>query len=233
MDFNTGGGTGGTASPGGSSGGTGGAPPRMTGGTGGEFDYRDPVQSFVRTVTSIVTSPAAFFRGIRRRGDFINPLVFAVICAVISGVLSGIIGFLIALVTDSGAGAAFGGLIGSIFLIPIGTVIGLFIGAGIYYLVVMLLVRPNSGFEATFRVVAYGSVVSLVSWLSAIPVLGVLVALVVAVYGIFLAVVGIREVHATTTGRAVAVVLIPTAVVFLFLLLLFGAALLVFMGTQQ
>ncbi|HET7478385.1 MAG TPA: hypothetical protein VFJ72_02590, partial [Rubrobacteraceae bacterium] len=60
MDFNTGGGTGGSASPGGSSGGTGGAPPRMTGGTGGEFDYRDPVQSFIRTVTSVVMRPVPF-----------------------------------------------------------------------------------------------------------------------------------------------------------------------------
>ena len=34
----------------------------------------------------------------------------------------------------------------------------------------------------------------------------------IAVYGVVLSVIGIREVHATTTGRAVAVVLIPAAI---------------------
>src|SRR5215217_1765159 len=53
----------------------------------------------------------------------------------------------------------------------------------------------NTGYEATFRVAAYSSVVYLVSW---IPVLGWIVG---AIYGIYLGVVGIRAVHGTTTGR--------------------------------
>ena len=78
------------------------------------------------------------------------------------------------------------------------------------------------------------SVVQLVTWLAAIPILGLLVALVAGVYSIYLSVVGIREVHASTTGRAAAVVLIPTAVLVLLGLLIVavvGAALL--FGSQQ
>lgn len=227
VDFNTGGGTGGTASPGGSSGGTGGAPPTMTGGAGGEFDYRDPVQSFIRTVTSVVTRPAAFFSGIRRQGDFINPLIFALICAVISAVLTGIISFFFTVAGgDQGVGSALASLIGTIIVTPILSAVGLFIGAGIFHLLVMLLVRPsNAGFEATFRVSAYASVTQLVAW---IPVIGFIVSL----YGLYLGIVGIREVHSTTTGRAALVVLIPAAVVLLFVLLVFAAVAAFFLSQQ-
>ena len=87
MDFNTG--SGGSRGSGGSSGGPG--APRVSGGaSGGEFNYQDPVQSFISTAQSVVFRPVEFFRGIRRQGDFINPLVFAIICAVISGLLLGL-----------------------------------------------------------------------------------------------------------------------------------------------
>jgi hypothetical protein len=51
-----------------------------------------------------------------------------------------------------------------------------------------------------------------VSW---IPIIGGLLSL----YGIYLAVVGIREMHGTTTGKAVLVVLIPMIVVLVLALL--------------
>lgn len=200
---------------------------------GAEFNLSDPVGSFISTVRNVLFNPVGFFRAVPRRGNFVNPLIFAAICALISGLLSGIIGFLFALIGGDVVSAILG-LIGAIILTPIVTVIGLFIGAGIYHLLVLLLVRPsNAGFEATFRVVAYSSVLALVSWLAAIPILGILIGLVVLVYAIFLYVVGIREVHATTTGRAALVVLIPTAVILLLALLVavaIGAAL--FLGGQ-
>lgn len=200
---------------------------------GAEFNLSDPVGSFISTVRNVLFNPVGFFRAVPRRGNFVNPLIFAAICALISGLLSGIIGFLFALIGGDVVSAILG-LIGAIILTPIVTVIGLFIGAGIYHLLVLLLVRPsNAGFEATFRVVAYSSALALVSWLTAIPFLGILIALVVLVYAIFLYVVGIREVHATTTGRAALVVLIPTAVILLLALLVavaIGAAL--FLGGQ-
>ena len=60
----------------------------------------------------------------------------------------------------------------------------------------------------------------LVSW---IPIIGWIASL----YGIYLAIVGIREVHNTTTGKAALVVLIPAAVLILLALILIaiGAAL--------
>jgi hypothetical protein len=187
---------------------------------GGEFNLQDPVNSFIGTVRAVVLDPAGFFRGIPRQGNFVNPLVFAVICAVINGVLSGIIGLLSSLAfRTQGFGGAFVGLIGNIILTPVYIVIALFIGAGIWHLLVLLLVRPaNAGFEATFRVASYVQVAQLISW---IPLIGWVVA---PIYGIVLSIFGIREIHTTTTGRAALVVLIPVAVI-LFLIVLFGLAL--------
>jgi hypothetical protein len=107
-------------------------------------------------------------------------------------------------------------------------VVALLIGAGIYHLLVLLLVRPShAGFEATFRVVCYHAAVQLISW---IPI----VNFVAGIYAVALSLLVIREVHNTTTGRALVIVLIPVAVVLLLVLLLgalIGAAL--FFGTQQ
>src|SRR5918994_6934330 len=192
VDFNTGSG---------GSGGSGGPPPRVSRGTsGGEFDYSDPVQSFINAVRAVVTSPVDFFRGIRREGDFVNPLIFALICYEVSAILGGLLGLV---GVSMGGAEGFGSFLVSIILAPIFAAIGLFIGAGILHLLVMLIVGSrNSGFEATFRVGAYAAVTSLVSW---IPFIGGILAL----YGIYLGIVGIREMHNTTTGKAALVVLIP------------------------
>jgi hypothetical protein len=216
VDFNTG-----SGSSGGSSG-----PPRVSGGASNvEFDYSDPVQSFINAVRGVVTAPVGFFRGIRREGDFVNPLIFAIICYEISAILGGLLGLV---GVGMGGTQGFGSFLIGIILAPIFAAIGLFIGAGILHLLVMLIVGSrNSGYEGTFRVGAYSSVTSLVSW---IPIIG----LIASLYGIYLAIVGIREVHNTTTGRAALVVLIPAVVVFLLVLLIIaaiGAAL--FFGTQQ
>ncbi len=225
MDFNTG--TGGT---GGSPSGSSGSPPRVSGGAaGGEFNYTDPVQSFISTVQRVVLQPVDFFRGILRRGDFLNPLIFAIICAVISAVIGGIIGLLFSVATgQQGFGGAILGFLGSVIGAPIGAAVVLFIWSGLLHLLVMLLVKPsNAGFEATFRVNSYTSTVQLVSW---IPIIGWLIALV---WGIVLSILGIREVHSTTTGTAALVVLIPAVVVFGGLALIVGAALFaVFLGTR-
>jgi len=220
MDFNTGGG--GTGGTGGSPAGPGGPPPPRTSGgaAGDEFRYTDPVQSFISTVQRVVVQPADFFRGILRQGDFINPLIFAIICYEVSAILGGIIALAF-------GNQGFGAFIVSIILAPIGTAIALFIGAGILYLLVMLIVGSrNAGYEATFRVGAYAAVTSLVSW---IPFIGWIASL----YGIYLAIVGIREVHNTTTGKAALVVLIPAAVVLLLVLILVAIGAALFFGAQQ
>jgi hypothetical protein len=162
-----------------------------------------------------------------RRGDFVNPLIFALVCAVISAAIGSFLGVLYATVGigDTGVGGAIGALVASMLFTPIISAIALFICAGILHLLVAVVVKPaNAGFESTFRVVSYSNVVQLVGW---VPVLGPLVA---AVASIILSVIGVREVHETTTGKAALVVLIPAAVGLLIALLLIAlvAAVLLF-----
>ena len=195
-----------------------------------EFTYTDPVQSFVGTVKGLVTQPVGFFRGIARQGDYVNPLIFALICTVISAAIGGFLGILYATlgIGDTGVGGAIGAFVASMFFMPIIFAVALFVGAGILHLLVALIIKPaDTGFEATFRVVSYANVTELVSW---VPVLGPLVA---AVGSVALAIVGVREVHETTTGKAALVVLIPAAVallVVLFLIVVVGVA--VFFAAQ-
>lgn len=199
-----------------------GDPPRgPVGNPGGEFNLSDPVGRFTRTVVAVLTQPVAFFRSIARRGDFMNPAVFAVICALISALLSGILSLILAPLfagpgdTGEALAGGVGGFLINLILTPIFTVITLLIWAGILHLLVRFLVSPqNAGFEATFRVSSYASVIQLISW---IPILGGLVALV---WGAVLSILGIREVHATTTGKAALVVLIAVAVLIFIVLLI-------------
>ena len=218
---------------------TGGGPTREpaggpAGSPGGEFNLQNPMNSFINTVRNVILNPVGFFQGIRRQGDFVNPLIFAVVCALISALLGGIINLILSplFATPGDTGEALaGGIAGFVFnliLAPIAAVAGLFIGAVITHLLVMLLVRPqHAGFEATFRVGAYSSVVQLVSW---IPIIGGIVALV---WVIVLSIFGIRELHTTTTGRAALVVLIPVAVILLLVLIIGAALVALFIGDQQ
>ncbi len=126
-----------------------------------------------------------------------------------------------------------GGYILSLILIPVFVTAALFIAAGIYHLVVILLVKPvGSAYPATFRAIAYPSVLSLVTIVTTIlglipilgPILGFLISVAVMLAAVVLNVLGVRELHATTTGKAVAVVLIPVAV-FAILAVILGAIL--------
>jgi len=99
--------------------------------------------------------------------------------------------------------------------------------ADILHLLMTLIVGSgNAGFAGTFRVSAYSSVTSLVSW---IPVIGWIASL----YGIYLAIVGVREVHSTSSKAAI-VVRIPTLIVlFLPFVLVVLVRVTLFFGAQR
>ena len=194
--------------------------------SGEEFSFSDPVNSFVDVVRRVVPQPARFFAALPRRGSLLNPLVFALICIEISAILGGLM-----VLVDAQENPGFnphpqnvgfpslfapGAPVVSIVLAPVWGAIGVFVAAAIQQLLVRLIVGTrNSGFGATFRVASYTQVTGLVNW---IPIVGPLLAL----YGIYLAVVGIREVHETTMGKAALVILIPFVVALLVALLVAG-----------
>ena len=190
----------------------------------GDYNLSHPINSFVDVARRVVLQPVRFFAGLPRDRNFVSPLLFALICIEISAIL----GWLL-VISGVGSSPGFnpnpqnaglpsvvapGSPLASIILAPIGGAVGILLVAIIQQILVRLIVgRTNSGFEATFRVASYTQVTSLVNW---IPFIGPLLAL----YGIYLSVVGIRETHETTTGKAVLVVLIPFVVALLLAVLL-------------
>ena len=195
--------------------------------SGGDYNLSDPVNSFVDVVRRVVFEPTPFFAGLPRQGNLLNPLVFALICIEISVILVGLltlidvpggINWLLGARGDQG----FLAFVGGVVLAPIAGAVGVFLTALLTHLLVTIVVGTgHSGFGATFRIVAYSSVTSLVGW---IPFIGWIASL----YRLYLATVGIREMHATTTGKALLVVLLPAILILVLVVVLVGASAIVY-----
>lgn len=103
--------------------------------------------------------------------------------------------------------------------------LGFFIGNGITYLIAKLFGGVGSFLELSYAVLLYWVPIQLVTIVcSVVPYLGGLLALGLGTYGIVLEVFAIAASQRMTTGKAVAVVLIPIAVVFLLVCGLFIAS---------
>lgn len=161
--------------------------------------------------------PSAFFRDMARADSLWNPLVFVVACEGIALLLTYVASLLFGMEGPANLGyeQIFGDLGGQtigasallvlyvLLLAPLFILLGLYIGAGLYHLLITLIVgSDNVGFDATFRIYAYTSAVTLLAW---IPFVGYLASF----YGYYLVYVGVREVHGATTGRALGVVIVP------------------------
>ena len=94
-------------------------------------------------------------------------------------------------------------MIGVGIFAPLLIVIGLFIGAGIMHLSLMLVGGNKKGFETTFRVIAYSTSAQVGA---IIPLLGGLIA---GIWTIVVEIIGLREAHQTTTLKAILAVFLP------------------------
>lgn len=209
MDFDT------TSGPGG--------PPRSPSvaagrGPGREFNYSDPVSSFVDTLKRVLFSPKEFFRDMPPRGSSLNPLIFAIVCALIGALVGGAFNQLARAVPGMQSLAVETGFLLTVVLAFFWTMAGLALSTGVYHLFVRLIAgRSNGGLEATFRVLSYALAVQVVSWL---PLLNLLAG----IYGLYLCAFGFKEVHSTTYGKAAAIVALPILLFILVILLFtFGA----------
>jgi hypothetical protein len=195
--------------------------------SGGDYNLSDPVNSFVEVVRRVALQPVAFFAGLTRQGSLLGPLVFALICIEISVVLVGLLTFVdvpggVTWLLGARGDQGFLAFIGGLVIAPIAGTIGIFLTALVTHLLVILIVGSgHSGFGATFRIVSYSSVTSLLGW---IPFVGWIFSL----YRLYLATVGIREMHETTTGRALLVVLLPAILLLLLVVVLVGASAVVY-----
>ena len=171
-----------------------------------ELDMKNFVQSFIGVVKTVLIKPKEFYQNMPTTGGFPSPLIFLAICLGISAFLSAII---------------WGTVAGFFFFLIFGLIVS-FITAGILHVIAQQFFEGKGTYEGTYRVVAYAGVVSLISWLSVIPVLGGLIAFLAFLYGFYLQFVGVAKVHQITQGQAVVTVLIAFAVTIILGLLIPG-----------
>jgi len=187
--------------------------------------------AFIETLALVLTKPDLAFRTMKTEGGLAEPLVYALI----GGCVGGIVSLLLSLGLQSmglfagqrdtfAALAGIGvGSIALIVLVPVFIVIGLFIGAAIVHLCLMIVGGANKSFETTFRVLAFSQ--GSTGPLQIIPVCGGLIA---GVWALVVNCIGLARAHETTTGRATLAVLLPVIVccgggLLLLFLFMFGA----------
>lgn len=175
-----------------------------------------------------LVSPAAFFRRVSWEGPLARPVLYFLVVVVLAATL-GLFWFLWG---PWGGTDAYGLTLElqllSFFLTPFVLLLVLGLMALVQHLFVVFLAPARRGLGATTTVLCYASGVGVVSALFP-PALGLLgrspgfggmlymafnfvLAAAVQVWYVVVVVIGLREAHATTTGRAVAIVLLPIGI---------------------
>lgn len=159
-------------------------------------------EAIKQTVAGVLFSPTQFFSQLPPSGGLTQPLFFGLILGSAGLIMSQIWTALF----QTGQGGSLGMLLVWIILSPIFVAIALFVGAAVAHLCLAIVGAANEEYEATFRVYSYVQAAQV--W-HVFPMVGAFVSLV---WSMVAAVIGLREVHATTTGKAVLAILLPVLV---------------------
>lgn len=180
--------------------------------------------NLLQTWRQSVFEPTAFFRRMPVDAPLARPLLYYLIISVVTA-------FFVLVWRSVGSSVLPVGLLGfgeplvplvEFFLEPFLALVGLAIGTLVLHALVLLFTARHRRIGTTARVFCY-------SWgpgaFALFPLLGPPVGFI---WSVVLLVIGVREAHETTSGRAAAVVLTPLIALFLMLLVL--ATLLVMLG---
>ncbi len=145
-------------------------------------------QKFIDDSKKVLMSPKEYFQSMEKTGGYVEPIIKVVIYGLASGMIALILSLLHLGAMGGLVGRAAG--IGSLFMAPIIAVIGLFIG-GLILLIISMICKGNTDFEANVRVIASIQVISPISALAGIfsgfnLYLGAVVSIAVSIYGLWL-----------------------------------------------
>jgi hypothetical protein len=170
------------------------------------------IAAFLRTTQEVLFSPTKFFKKVAAGEGYWSPFIFAMISGIIGcGAIllwqwlffSGMVPPQIRSVTTYSLFLVF-----AIILIPFWVAFSIVVGSGVIHLCVMIVGGNRKGFEATFRAISY-SHSALLFYI--VPLIGTFVG---GIYLMILAILGVREGHEISTGKAVLAVLLPLIIVF-------------------
>ncbi len=168
--------------------------------------------AYMKTTKEALFSPTRFFKKVSAGEGYWSPLIY--------GIISGVIGIGVSMVFQWFLFSAFippqiHALIPyNLFLtlsligIPLMVASSIFIGSAITHLCLMIVGGNKKGYQTTFRVVSYSFCAHL---FDIVPFIGSFIG---SVYMIILIIIGVREGHEISTGKAVLAVLLPLIVVF-------------------
>lgn len=205
-------------------------PPPASQRTGPPWEQSGPwLGRFVDTAKGVLTDPTRAFDDMRREGGLAPPLAFAVI-GLIAGSLASVVFQAIGVGTSLGRpfGESSLGLLSlwaTLIVVPVVATVSLFVFAGLFHVMLLLLNAAKHPFETTFRTYAYAS--GATALLGIIPICGGIIG---AIWNVVATIIGIARTQETTTGTAAIAVLVPVTVCCGTALLLFGASLLAVAG---
>ena len=163
------------------------------------------------TVRDVLFTPVLTFRYLNRTPHLFNALLFAVLCGSVGFLLNSLWQSLMDFRQYLPQGyeipvflSSAGVKLAMIFIVPLGIAVGLFIGAGLCHLFLLLTGGAKQPFAVTFKVTAYayGST----SLLGFIPVLGTVAG---AVWAVIIQIAGLKEAHRTSYIRVILAVCLP------------------------
>lgn len=130
------------------------------------------INKVINDAKSVLTNPAGYYQTMAKSGGFVEPLIFIAVMAVAMGVISAIFSLF-----SSGAGGMLAWGFAAIVILPIGAVIGAFIGAAILF-VVWKLMGSEESYETAFRCLAAATAVyPVMAILSIIPYIGTIIGI--------------------------------------------------------
>jgi len=176
------------------------------------------VPALVETTQKVLTAPSAFFASMPVTGGIGGPLLYAIVLgslgSIVSAVYSAVFRALMGTSLSTLGGSSelrrfmpfvMGGasVVVQVVVAPILVILGLFVGAAIIHLMLLLLGGARNGFEATLRVMCYTEAANVIR---IVPACG---ELVFAVYCLVLTIIGLAAAHRIGMGKAAAAVVIP------------------------
>ncbi|MBI2029752.1 YIP1 family protein [Candidatus Gottesmanbacteria bacterium] len=164
------------------------------------------IQAHFMMMKQIIMSPKSFFDGLSTNEGYKKVLVFTIINVVVALIVSFIFSALFA------GNKATGGLgmiiLGSVIMIPF-ILVGFFIWTAILHVVVKILGGKGT-YNGSFLAVGYST--ALMPF-TVIPFIG----MVIALYYLYIEIVGFRKIHQFSTVKAAITVILPAALIFVML----------------
>ncbi len=175
--------------------------------------------AFVQQVKDFLLTPSKAFGAVKgvnlgRAFRYFLPLllIYSVLLAILTAAAVGLMGSIFGTFFAGPIGGLAGGLVlgplaALIVLVTvlIGGIIGVFIG-GIWLHIWVYIFGGRKGIEQTIKVCMYAfTPTALIGWIPFINIIG-------GIWTLILSIIGVRDLHSITTGRAVAAVIIAAII---------------------